>query len=322
MLSLTKPSAQVKPRAGFSVRAMAGLPYAGHSRQGRKGGSISTNDTPKTDVSIPLGRLEEGILADRPNRFLAVVDLAGRAIKAHVPDSGRLRELLFPGNRVMVRKAASPTRKTSYDLVLAASGGTESGGEASGGIWVCVDTRYPNRIFEQGVKQRALDAFREYTSVRREVRLEQALTQALERTEDAVVDSKAKASEAPTRASKTPKSRFDFLLEGPGKRPLLIEVKSVTLSVDGTGLFPDAPTLRGARHVSEMKEALSRGLDACVAFIAQRQDVIRVSAHRQMDPKFAQALDEATRAGVKVHAYRCEVTPAHIRLESAEVPYR
>ncbi|HHT86040.1 MAG TPA: DNA/RNA nuclease SfsA [Firmicutes bacterium] len=263
------------------------------------------SNTAKIDLAIPLGHLEEGTLAERPNRFVAVVNLDGQTINAHVPDPGRLEELLYPGNPVMVRNADAPARKTLYDLVLA----------AFDDIWVCVDTRYPNRLFERAARQGALEAFSGYTSVRREVTLEQALKS---------VESPARQTiprDKKSKASKTPKSRFDFLLQGPGKRPLFVEVKSVSLCVDGTGLFPDAPTLRGARHINEMKEALDLGLDACVVFIAQRQDVARVSAHRQMDPRFAQVLDEAAEAGVRVHAYRCAVSPAHIRLEPAEVPY-
>ncbi len=264
-------------------------------------------DTPKatgTEISMHLGDLEEGILVERANRFLALVNLRGRAIEAHVADSGRLKELLFPGNRVMVRKAGSPNRKTSHDLVLA----------AFGDIWVCVDTRYPNRLFELAAKQGALDAFKEYTSVRREV----TLNQVLKRVEGA----KGVSAEGVASVEGAPKSRFDFLLEGPRKPPLLVEVKSVTLCVDGKGLFPDAPTLRGARHLNEMKQSLPLGLDGCVVFIAQREDVAQVSANRETDPNFAQAIDRAVQAGVRVHAYRCTISDNHIRLQPKEVPYR
>ena len=95
---------------------------------------------------------------------------------------------------------------------------------------------------------------------------------------------------------KTPKSRFDFLLQSPKKRPLLVEVKSVTLCIGGIGLFPDAPTQRGARHVRELKQVSSSGLDAMIVFIAQREDIMEVSAHKETDPKFADAIKEAANA--------------------------
>ncbi|HHY12405.1 MAG TPA: DNA/RNA nuclease SfsA [Firmicutes bacterium] len=267
------------------------------------------SDTAKRVLSIPLGRLTEGNLVERPNRFLAVVSLPGRTVHAHVPDPGRLEELLFPGNRVMVRNINSQQRKTQYDLVLA----------AFEDIWVCIDTRYPNRLFEQAAKEGVLDEFRDYTSVRREVTLEQAAKRLHDHATGKAISENAGGADAPK--SRTPKSRFDFLLKAHGKRPLLVEVKSVSLCVNGTGLFPDAPTLRGARHLSELKEVSSLGLDACVVFIAQREDVARVSAHREMDPRFAQALDEATEAGVKALAYRCTVSPRYIGLEPEGIPY-
>ncbi len=65
----------------------------------------------------------EGIFRDRPNRFLGIVDLpeehGGPAQAVHIHDPGRLRELLFPGNRVMLKKADRPGRKTAWTLMAA-----------------------------------------------------------------------------------------------------------------------------------------------------------------------------------------------------------
>ncbi len=319
-----------------------------NSHNSFSGGKSTACSMPQTQgVSIPLGNLAEGRLISRPNRFLAVVDLAGQTIQAHVPDPGRLEELLFPENRVMVRninaQLSSIKRKTQYDLVLA---GFDD-------IWVCVDTRYPNRLFEQAATEGALGEFSEYTSVHREVALDQVSNRLDSRLgtpnwqNDTEGGNTARESEGQSgvktgtstgndgpakddnlksantrKARNTPKSRFDFMLEGPGKRPLLVEVKSVTLCIDGTGLFPDAPTERGARHLRELKEISSMGLDTCVVFIAQREDITSVSANREMDPGFAQALDEAAQAGVKILAYRCCVSPYCIRLSPEPIPYQ
>ena len=53
------------------------------------------------------------------------------------------------------------------------------------------------------------------------------------------------------------RSRLDFLLEAPDRRPCLVEVKSVTLVLDGLGCFPDAVTLRGRRHLVELASAVA-----------------------------------------------------------------
>jgi len=65
----------------------------------------------------------EGIFRDRPNRFLGIVDLpkehGGPGQLVHVHDPGRLSELLFAGNRVVLRRADRPGRKTAWTLMAA-----------------------------------------------------------------------------------------------------------------------------------------------------------------------------------------------------------
>ncbi len=263
----------------------------------------------KPIVSIPFGNLEEGVFVERPNRFLGLIDLKGKTVKAHVPDPGRLTELLFPGNKVMVKYAHSKGRKTAYDLVLA----------DFSGVWVCVDTRYPNKLFKNAIKQRTLVEFEKYSCIYSEVTLKQTA----KRLDDHIIGKKLNQNiaNAPIVKNKTPESRFDFLLTSNTERPMLVEVKSVNLCVNGTGLFPDAPTLRGARHLNELRHILSTGLRTCAVFIAQRQDILRVSAHRKMDPRFAEALDKAAEAGVMVASYRCTASPECLKLENQSIPY-
>jgi sugar fermentation stimulation protein A len=116
------------------------------------------------------------------------------------------------------------------------------------------------------------------------------------------------------------RSRFDFLLRGRGNRRLALEVKSVTLVEEEVGLFPDAVTARGARHLRELADLAGRaGWAAAVLFAVQRADVRRVRAAREIDPNFAAALEEARRAGVRVLARRCRVGLDRITL-GAPVP--
>ena len=76
----------------------------------------------------------------RLNRFAAVVETPNREkLNAHVPNSGRLGELLAPNRRVMVTGENSSSRKTDCDLSLAA---------LEGGGWACIDSRLPARILE------------------------------------------------------------------------------------------------------------------------------------------------------------------------------
>jgi sugar fermentation stimulation protein A len=103
-------------------------------------------------------------------------------------------------------------------------------------------------------------------------------------------------------------SRFDFNLSN-GTREALVEVKSCTL-VDGQGraLFPDAPTVRGARHVSELSRAVSEGIGAAVVIVVQRSDGRLFAPNDRTDPAFGDALRAAAKAGVEVVVRRTEVT--------------
>jgi sugar fermentation stimulation protein A len=116
------------------------------------------------------------------------------------------------------------------------------------------------------------------------------------------------------------RSRFDFLLLHRGRR-LLVEVKSATLVEDGVALFPDAPTVRGARHVRELTDRVRRGGRAAIVFVVQRDDAGALRPHVVNDPEFAAALGEAARAGVRVLCYGCRVTRQGIGLER-RIPVR
>jgi hypothetical protein len=107
-------------------------------------------------------------------------------------------------------------------------------------------------------------------------------------------------------------SRIDFYLEreaaGAVER-MLMEVKGCTLVKDGVGLFPDAPTARGARHLRELMHAVGEGYRPLIAFVAQTDGVSEVRAHEEMDPAFAATLDEARHLGVTVITLPCHVEP-------------
>lgn len=82
------------------------------------------------------------IFVDRPNRFIAHVELNGRLEVCHVKNTGRCRELLIPGCRVYVQHQPSPTRKTAYDLIAVEKGER----------LLNMDANAPNRIFGEYVR--------------------------------------------------------------------------------------------------------------------------------------------------------------------------
>lgn len=61
--------------------------------------------------------IREGVFVSRPNRFIAMVEVDGRSEVCHVKNTGRCRELLVPGAKVLLEESGNPARKTKYDLV-------------------------------------------------------------------------------------------------------------------------------------------------------------------------------------------------------------
>lgn len=102
-------------------------------------------------------------------------------------------------------------------------------------------------------------------------------------------------------------SRFDFAFEKEGKRCYL-EVKGVTLESDGICAFPDAPTLRGTKHLRGLAEAVTNGCEGYVLFVIQMENVKYLRPNDVTDPAFGAALRDAADAGVNLLAMDCLIT--------------
>ena len=84
---------------------------------------------------------------------------------------------------------------------------------------------------------------------------------------------------------------------------MLVEVKGCTLVEDGFAKFPDAPTLRGKKHVKELIKAKKEGLEASILFLILCEDAKCFSPNFKMDPDFSNALKDAKDEGVNIIAY-------------------
>ena len=108
-----------------------------------------------------VGEVRDGRFIRRLTRFSGEALLGQRRVRAHIPHSGRLGELLVPGRRVLLRRERGKSRKTAHDLV----------GVANGRQWVCIDARLPPRLVEEALKGGRIAGFKGYRVERREVRL-------------------------------------------------------------------------------------------------------------------------------------------------------
>ena len=95
---------------------------------------------------------------ERPNRFVAYAELEGERVVCHVKNTGRCRELLVPGCRVVLNKSKGEKRKTPYDLVAV----------YKGECLINMDSQAPNAVFGEWLLR--TDFFGEITLVRPEFR--------------------------------------------------------------------------------------------------------------------------------------------------------
>ncbi|MFC1484342.1 DNA/RNA nuclease SfsA [Candidatus Neomarinimicrobiota bacterium] len=214
-------------------------------------------------------KLVPAAFVDRPNRFLTHIRIGSEVHAAHLPDPGRLAELLLPDVELLVEHSPGPHRKTDYTVHLVRRPSGPSG-------WVCINTQLPNLFVETMLKDHQLPFVADWSFSAREVARDH--------------------------------SRFDFLLRR-NSEELLLEVKSVTYAEDGIAQFPDAVTARGARHARHLAEISRAGHPAMVLFVIQRDDARLFRPMWERDPELGLALQEAAGAGVAIHAISMSVTP-------------
>jgi len=208
----------------------------------------------------------------RQNRFVAYVNLNGEELMVHVPNTGRCREILIPGSKVLLREEINPTRKTLYDLIAGYKGDKI----------INIDSQIPNSVVYEALEDKKIQSLVNYNIIQREKTFGN--------------------------------SRFDFKLSNDRGEEYYLEVKGVTLEVDGKSMFPDAPTGRGRKHLLELIEAKKMGFGAGVLFLIQMNNIDSFSPNDHMDEAFGKALRQAYNEGVDIYAYECEVGEKFITL--------
>lgn len=219
-----------------------------------------------------------GVLLRRYKRFFADVRLDdGRELTLHCPNTGSMLNCGEPGSRIWGSVQPRPGRKLPGTWELV---------ETAPGVLACIHSARANKVIEAGLQAGLITPLADYPQWRREVRLPGS------------------------------NSRFDFLLSGAGE--CVVEVKSVTLAVgEGVGAFPDAVSLRGQKHLSELVEVLASGRRACLLFCVMHSGIERVRPADEIDPVYGQLLREAVQAGVEVVAWSVIPGPEGLRVAGA-----
>ncbi|HAQ52495.1 MAG TPA: DNA/RNA nuclease SfsA [Lachnospiraceae bacterium] len=92
--------------------------------------------------------ITQAIFLDRPNRFIANVDIEGQIETVHVKNTGRCKELLIPGCEVWLNEPGTPGRKTKYDLVAV---------RKDSGILFNIDSQAPNKVVNEWLQGQNYD---------------------------------------------------------------------------------------------------------------------------------------------------------------------
>jgi sugar fermentation stimulation protein len=108
-------------------------------------------------------------------------------------------------------------------------------------------------------------------------------------------------------------SRFDLYAETQDSK-VFIEVKGVTLEENGIAMFPDAPTVRGIKHLNELAKCFSDGYIAYVVFVIQMDGISHFTPNYKTHPEFGETLVKVMEMGVKAVAYDCVVTSDEMKI--------
>lgn len=205
----------------------------------------------------------KGIFKNRPNRFIAEVEVDGEIEIAHVPNTGRCKELLVEDAAVWLKPSDNPNRKTKFSLHFV----------ENKGVLVSLFSQEANKIVYDAIVDGKIEELSGYDYHQREK----------------TVDS----------------SRIDIYLANEDD-DCYVEVKGVTLIIDGEARFPDAPTERGAKHLKELIKLKKEGKRCVVFFLIQHPIGKFFRPNWDNDPVFSQTLNDAYDAGVEILVYRCD----------------
>ena len=235
--------------------------------------------------------LVRGRLIRRYKRFLADVELpAGELLTAHCANTGAMTGCDRPGSDVWLSESSNARRKYRYTLEIVAAGEN----------LVCVNTALANQVVWEGLQSGSVPPLSGYAELRREPPL---------------------PGEGQGRA-RGRGGRFDFLLRDPDRGNCYVEVKSLTLALEGGyGAFPDAVSDRALRHVRELIRCRRERGERAVLFFCVMHSGVRIATTADaIQPEYGEIVREAMDSGVEVLAWGTAIGTNGIQL-TGELPF-
>ena len=228
--------------------------------------------------------LQPARLIKRYKRFLADVELSDTSsITLHCPNTGSMKNCLYPGNRVWYSDSGNLKRKYPCTWYF-----TEDPQQNIIGI----HTGLSNQLAREAILSGRIADLSGYGKLISEMRYGDQ------------------------------SSRIDlYLSEHENELPeCYVEVKNVSLlSQDRVGLFPDAVTVRGQKHLEELMLVRRQGYRAVLLFCVQHSGIEKLMPADQIDPVYGGLLRKASAEGVEVLAYgaRFELELSKVELDTA-----
>jgi sugar fermentation stimulation protein A len=225
--------------------------------------------------------LKEATLHRRYKRFLADVEtLEGTPLTLHCPNTGSMKNCAEPNSRVWFWDSANEKRKypCTWELV-----------EVEQRFLACINTQRANGLVVEAIDNATITQLQGYGKLQTEVKYGQE------------------------------NSRIDIFLSQHKRLPdCYVEVKNVTLmTTQGQGLFPDAVTERGRKHLRELVHMVTQGYRAVLVYCVAHTGITTVSPAWNVDPAYAQTLVWAIDQGVEVMAYGAAISLTQMNLVHA-----
>ena len=215
-------------------------------------------------------------LVKRYKRFLADVKLSdGQVITVHCPNTGAMTGCAEPDSVVWISTSDNPKRKYSNTWELV---------QTPAGDMVNIHSAKANVLVLEAIQKGVIDELKGYDFIRTEVKYGEE------------------------------NSRIDIVLESDTQK-CFVEVKSATLLLEeGLGVFPDAKSERGRKHLRELMSIKQQGQRAVLFFCVQHTGINRVAPADLIDEAYGEIFRAAMDCGVEVIAYKATVDPCSISL--------
>lgn len=209
--------------------------------------------------------LQSAKLIRRYKRFLTDIELPnGEILTIHCANTGAMTGCGDKNDIVWFSDSGSETRKYPHSWELT---------QLPNGNLVCINTHRSNQLVFEALQQKQIKELAMYDEIYPEVKYGEE------------------------------NSRIDFLLKGKDLPDCYVEVKSITLVKNNIGMFPDAVTTRGQKHVRELLAMKKQGHRAVVLFAGLHDGFDCFKTAEYIDPEYDRLLKSAMAEGVESYAY-------------------